>query len=157
MPLQIQIQTLLFSFFFGICFSFLLTINYKLIYHEKKRYRISSTFLFIIGSILLYFITIRKINNGIFHPYSALTIVAGVLLEHSLHSFFVKKIAFPKKKWYTFLKNRWCGWLEKELQKHPDVDCFFLEQSPLVWLGILFLVSRIILWISIIYKRKKKN
>lgn len=98
MPLQIQIHTLLFSFFFGIGFSFLLTINYKWIYHEKKKYKLTSTFLLVVGSILLYFIGIRKVNYGIFHPYSALSILLGFLLEHYLHTFVVKKIAFLKKK-----------------------------------------------------------
>ena len=98
MTLQIQIHTLLFSFFFGVCFSFLLTINYRFIYHEKKRYKITSTFLFVIGSILLYFIGIRKINEGIFHPYSAFMIIVGFLLEHFLHISIQNKIAFHKKK-----------------------------------------------------------
>ncbi len=98
MSLQIQIQTLLFSFFFGICFSACLTFSYKLIYHEKKRYQITSTFLLILGSILLYFIGIRKVNEGIFHPYSALVIIVGFCLEHFLHIFLCKKIAFLKKK-----------------------------------------------------------
>lgn len=98
MPLQIQIQTLLFSFFFGIYFSACLTFNYKLIYHEKKRYQLTSTFLFVIGGILLYFIGIRKVNEGIFHPYSALVIILGFCLEHFLHTFLYKKIAFLKKK-----------------------------------------------------------
>ena len=98
MSLQTQIHTLLFSFFFGIGFSFLLTINYKWLYHEKKRYKLTSTFFLVIGSILLYFIGIRKVNDGIFHPYSAIMIVLGFILEHSLHTFVVKKIAFLKKK-----------------------------------------------------------
>ncbi len=98
MTLQIQIQTLLFSFLFGICFSAFLTFNYKLIYHEKKRYKITSTFLLIIGGILIYFIGIRRVNEGIFHPYSALVIIIGFCLEHFIHTFLAKKIALRKKK-----------------------------------------------------------
>ena len=98
MSLQIQIQTLLFSFFFGIGFSACLTFSYKLIYHEKKRYKITFTFLLVIGSILLYFIGIRKVNNGIFHPYSALTIIVGFCFEHFIHTFLFNKIAFLKKR-----------------------------------------------------------
>ncbi len=98
MTLQIQIQTLLFSFLFGICFSACLTFNYKLIYHEKKRYKITATFLFVIGGILLYFIGIRRVNEGIFHPYSALMIIAGFCFEHFIHTFLIQKIALHKKK-----------------------------------------------------------
>lgn len=98
MPLEIQIHTLLFSFFFGICFSFLITINYKMIYHTKKTYQLTSTFLTVLGSILLYFIGIRRVNEGIFHPYAALMIIVGFCLEHYIHTFLIKKIAFFKKK-----------------------------------------------------------
>lgn len=98
MSLEIQIQTLLFSFFFGICFSFLITINYKIIYHTKKNYQLTSTFLIVLGGILLYFLGIRKVNEGIFHPYAALMIVVGFCFEHFIHTFFIKKIAFFKKR-----------------------------------------------------------
>ncbi len=98
MTLEIQIQTLLFSFFFGICFSFLLTTNYKIIYHETKSYQILSTFLFVLGSIFLYFIGLRKVNEGIFHPYAALMIIVGFLFEHYLHTFLQKRIVFRIKK-----------------------------------------------------------
>lgn len=98
MSLEIQIHTLLFSFFFGVCFSLLVTINYKLIYHTKKGYQIICTFLIVIGSILAYFIGIRKVNDGIFHPYAALMIIVGFCLEHCVHTFLIQKIAFFKKK-----------------------------------------------------------
>ena len=101
MKLQTQIYTLLFSFFFGIVFSFLISINYKWLYHEKKKYKITSTFMIVIGCIIIYFIGIRKINDGIMHPYSFVVILLGFLVEHFLHtlvSFQVKKIAFFTKK-----------------------------------------------------------
>lgn len=98
MVLQTQVNTLLFSFFFGMIFSFLLTIHYRFIYHDKKSYQIISTFLIVIGSTIFYFIGIRKINYGIFHPYSAIMILLGFIIEHSLHKYLNKKIAFKKKK-----------------------------------------------------------
>lgn len=98
MILETQIQTLIFSFFFGIFFSFLLTINYKMIYNTKKKYQITTTFVLVIGSVILYFLGIRKVNYGIFHPYSAFVIVIGFFVEHYLHQFIQKKIALIKKK-----------------------------------------------------------
>lgn len=98
MSLSTQIHTLLFSFFFGFGFSFLITLNYKWIYHEKKSYQIISTFLIVISSTFFYFIGLHKVNYGIFHPYAVIAVILGFIIEHSLHKFVVKKIAFLKKK-----------------------------------------------------------
>lgn len=98
MNLEFQIHTLVFSFFFGILFSFLLNINYKILYPEKKWYQILSNFIFVIGGILLYFFGLQKINYGIFHPYSALLIIVGFLLEHYTHYIFIRMFAKWRKK-----------------------------------------------------------
>ena len=42
MSLRLQILTLSYSFLYGIFFSFLLTINYKLIYNNEKTYKMAS-------------------------------------------------------------------------------------------------------------------
>lgn len=104
MGLTTQISTLIFSLIYGIIFSFLLSINYKIIYGEKKLVKIIYTFSFVIGSILIYFIGIQKINSGLFHPYSALVIILGFIIEQILHSYVIKLIAKFKKKWYTCAK-----------------------------------------------------
>ena len=97
MSLDIQIKTLLFSLIFGIFFSLFTEINYKLIHHNKKILRIIFSFMFIIVSILIYFIFLEKINNAYLHPYFILMIILGVLIEIMFHKL-IEKI---KLIWYN--------------------------------------------------------
>ena len=68
-PLNIQINSIIFSFLYGSFFSILLNINYKYIYYSKGIKKILINLFFVIDNILLYFIILRYINNGIFHFY----------------------------------------------------------------------------------------
>lgn len=77
MNLKVQIISLLFSFLYGICFSFLVNVNYKFLFAKKLVYKILITLLFIIDMSLLYFIIIKRINNGIIHSYFLLMILLG--------------------------------------------------------------------------------
>lgn len=97
MNLKLQIITLIFSFLYGIFFCILLNINYKFLYSNKKFFKIISTMLFIIFNVLLYFIILRKINNGIFHPYFVIMLTLGFFTSNIIHS----KLAGLKKKWYN--------------------------------------------------------
>lgn len=96
MTLNIQIQTILFSFCFGIIFSLFLTINYKFLYESKKIIKIFFSFLIVILSLLFYFYGLLKINYGIIHPYGIISIIIGFIIE----SYFGGKIRtlFYKKK-----------------------------------------------------------
>jgi len=100
MILEIQIKSLVFSFLFGIYFSYMIRINYKFILLLKKTLRILSTFILVISNVLLYFIILLKINYGLLHPYLLLMIVLGVYIEHLINKLIVKYI----KKWYTYLE-----------------------------------------------------
>lgn len=90
MILEVQIKTLFYSFLFGIYFSLFVTINYKMTIKLKKVYRIISTFLVIFINIILYFIMLMKINNGIIHLYSILVIILGSFLEYYIYNLFEK-------------------------------------------------------------------
>ena len=83
MDLNLQIISLLFSYFFGILFSFLLNLNYKIIYQKNKLYRIITTLLFVLLCTLVYFIVLKKINEGIIHPYFFLMIILGFFTVNS--------------------------------------------------------------------------
>lgn len=87
MTLKIQIISLIVSFLYGILFSWILNINYKLIYNSKKYISIVGTFVFIICNSLLYFLILMKINHGIIHIYCLLALLIGFILEH----FFIHK------------------------------------------------------------------
>jgi hypothetical protein len=69
MPLDIQIQSLLFSFFYGIISAFGLNVNNKYIYSNKRIVKVTISMLLAINICILYFIFLKKINYGIVHPY----------------------------------------------------------------------------------------
>ncbi len=88
MNLYIQIISLLFSFGFGIFFSCFVYFNRKIIYNDNVFIKLFGTFLVVLIGMLLYFIILRKINYGIFHPYLLLVMTFGyyvpVLFAHIL-------------------------------------------------------------------------
>lgn len=94
MSLNLQLKTILASLLFGIYFSFFISIIYKFLEHKNKLIKFLKTFIFIILNVYIYFLIIKKINNGIFHYYEILCIIVGVLF----HSFIVKHIIVKYKK-----------------------------------------------------------
>lgn len=81
MNLKIQIISLLFSFFYGVTFSFLVNINYELLFKKRKKYRIIYTLIFVLIMALLYFFLLQKINNGIMHVYFLMIILIGFYIS----------------------------------------------------------------------------
>lgn len=98
MSLKVQILTILTSFLFGIVISFIFGINYKFIYNDKKYIKIISSFILIMISVLSYFILLKNINNGIFHPYCLFSILLGYIVEHYIHIIFINKFTRIFKK-----------------------------------------------------------
>lgn len=84
--LDIQIMTLVVSFFYGIFFSFMVCFNEKYLYQKNLLFRILFTFLFIFVNVLIYFILIKKVNHAILHPYALGMIVIGFCLFHHFYS-----------------------------------------------------------------------
>ena len=99
MDISIQFKTIIFSILYGVFFSLMLSINYKYLIGNKYLSIIVSL-LFVIVNVLIYFIILKKINYGIFHPYEILCIVIGFIVENLLSHLVYKKI----KKWYTTYK-----------------------------------------------------
>lgn len=98
MILKIQIASLCYSFLYGIFFSFLADLNYILLYNDKKHIKVLSTMFFIINNVLLYFIMLQKINNGIVHIYLIISFLLGVIIHAGIN----KIIAKYKKRCYNF-------------------------------------------------------
>lgn len=82
--LSIQFKSLLFSFFYGIIFSLLLTFNYKMIYHQFRFYRILVNLFFVIDNVLLYFIILRFLNNGVMHYYFFIALLLGFVVGNNV-------------------------------------------------------------------------
>lgn len=91
MPLNIQINSLIFSFAFGIFFSIFLNINHKIIFNSKKIIKLVGTILVVFSSVLLYFIILLNINNATFHLYEIIMIVLGFYLENILQNKIIRK------------------------------------------------------------------
>ena len=86
MILKIQIYSLLYNVLFGLFFNFVVRINYKYIYTVRLFARIIFTFLFILVNVLLYFIFLRYINNGVLHFYFCLCILFGFYVGNLIFS-----------------------------------------------------------------------
>lgn len=101
MPIDIQVKSFLFSFFFGLIFSVLLRLNYRYMYKGSMILKIVITMLFVVDNVLIYFIILRKLNNGIIHNYFLLTILFGFVIMELIF----KKIPFDLrgKKWYSYI------------------------------------------------------
>ena len=84
MPLDIQINSLVFSFAFGLFFSAFLDLNHKIIYNSHKIIKLIGTSLVVFSSTLIYFIILLNINNAAFHPYELLMIALGFYLENKI-------------------------------------------------------------------------
>jgi len=91
MSLDIQIKTIVVSFLFGIYFSIFLNLNYKIIHSKKEFIKLIGTLVIIIVNVLLYFLILQKINNGVFHIYEILCILVGFILEKKLHKYVIAK------------------------------------------------------------------
>ncbi len=91
MVLKIQIHALLFSFFFGIFFAFMVNLNYRFLFYQRKIVQFIVTFFFVLDMSLLYFLIIRYINEAILHPYFLLLILLGFYIGYSFTSFMRKR------------------------------------------------------------------
>ncbi len=89
-PLNIQIKSIIFSFLYGILFSIFANLNYKYIYYSKGILKILINIMFVFDNVLIYFILLRCINNGILHYYFILSLIVGFISVNKL----VSKILF---------------------------------------------------------------
>ena len=77
MSLKIQIYSVLYSFLFAIYFSYILNLFKKYIYNNNIIIKTVSNLVIVIINYFIYFIGINKINNGILHPYTFITLILG--------------------------------------------------------------------------------
>jgi len=88
MNLIIQIQTLVFSFVYGMFFQYTVCLNYKYLVKSNTYVKILVNFLFVIDHVLLYFFLLLKINNGILHLYFFISFLLGIVF---LEKFILRK------------------------------------------------------------------
>lgn len=80
MNLEIQIQSLVYSFLFGLFFSFSFNINYKYLFSYNKGIKFIFTPIFTTFHTIIYFFLLKKINDGILNYYFLLLFLFGFLI-----------------------------------------------------------------------------
>lgn len=90
MGLNVQMVSLLVSFFYGMFFFFSLELNLKFIYSSKLFIRLFVSFVFVLFHVLLYFLILMKINNGYLHFYFFLCILLGYYICKVVYKKIVK-------------------------------------------------------------------
>mgnify|MGYP004476225747 FL=1 len=80
MELVLQIESILMSFGYGIVFFILVSVNYKFLYCKGLVLKIIINILFILFNVILYFMLLRLVNDGVVHIYFLFSILGGYLL-----------------------------------------------------------------------------
>jgi len=93
MSLNIQIQTIAYTFLFGIYFALIFNLLYKILFTKNFFINLITNFLFLFLNSSFYFYLLYKINDGIIHIYSLLIFLLSFFLYNHL-----------------FKKIRWIGW-----------------------------------------------
>lgn len=84
MELSLQLQVLTVSFVYGILISYLIRMQRYYLFETKFFYKTLVTILFVFDVMLLYFLIIRTIDNGIFHIYFLFSIIIGFIFGNYL-------------------------------------------------------------------------
>ena len=84
MSLIIQLKIIVISIVFGILFSYLTKIQYKLLFNSNIIIKSIISFLFVFNMTLLYFLLLKYLNEGIFHINFFLIIILGYIIGNKL-------------------------------------------------------------------------
>ena len=84
MTLLLQLKAFTISFVYGIILAYLIKLQYRYIFDKNKIRRIIVDSLFIFDNVLVYFLILKYINNGIFHIYFLFLVILGFILGYYL-------------------------------------------------------------------------
>lgn len=84
MSLIVQIQSLFYSFLYGLFASILFNLCYKGLFYKNIIIRVLFNLIFCITLYVLYFYLLYKINNGILHLYFFITLYLGFYIYNRL-------------------------------------------------------------------------
>lgn len=88
----IQLVSLVFSFFYGMFFSFLTTIFKNYLFNNNIFFKIIFTFLFIFDICILYMYLLLKINSGYIHIYFIIMMMLGFIFYKKKFIVLIKRI-----------------------------------------------------------------
>ena len=81
MNLTEQLLTIFISIIYGFFTSLIFNINKNVLFNKSIFKKLIMNFLFVLDLVLIYFIIIKKINDGILTYYSYICIIIGILLQ----------------------------------------------------------------------------
>lgn len=79
MDLETQIQSLISSFVYGMYLSLTYNLLYRYLYSNHIVVKIIMNSAYTIINVLVYFIMLRLINEGIVHPYFLISLLIGFI------------------------------------------------------------------------------
>ena len=80
MSLEIQIQSIAFSIFFGLFTSLTFNILYPFLFKTKKVLKVIITLIYVLLNVSLYFYFLFLINYGNIHNYFLISLIIGFLI-----------------------------------------------------------------------------
>lgn len=80
MNLELQIQSLIFSFIFGMFFSLMFNLFYKYLFRGKSWFRFITNMIFVFFHVILYFSLLMMINDGRIHLYFIIMLTLGFII-----------------------------------------------------------------------------
>ncbi len=97
MNLEIQIQSLISSFVYGLYISLMYNIFYKYLYSKKVIIKVLLNCLFTIINSLTYFFILMLINKGTIHIYFLISLISGFLIGNKSTKKIRTKVVDKKK------------------------------------------------------------
>ena len=91
MNLEIQIQSLITSFVYGLFISFTYNLLYKYLYINIKILKIILDIAYVLINTFIYYFLLLNINNGNVHPYFIGLLILGFIIGN-------KKVKSKRKK-----------------------------------------------------------
>lgn len=80
MDLEIQIQSLIFSLVFGMFFALMFNLFYKQLFGGKFIFKLITNIVFVITNVIIYFLLLKIINEGIIHSYFFIILAVGFMI-----------------------------------------------------------------------------
>lgn len=84
MILKIQINLIVFSILYGFFVGVTLHFFDKYIHTSRKRLKVFFTLFYVVFNVVIYFIFLKIINDGILHYYSFICIIMGVFIQNKI-------------------------------------------------------------------------
>ncbi len=94
MNAKTQIIVLLFSFLYGFIFYYLYKLNNKIITNHNHLFQSFTTIMFMYNIVLIYLISLYKLNHGMFHIYFSIMLFLGFISALKIKNLLLSNVKF---------------------------------------------------------------